>query len=61
MDMCLADVSSVPGVGLRDEVVLMGKQGGEEITADDLAARLKTISYEVVCGIGKRVPRLYFT
>jgi alanine racemase len=59
MDMCLADVSSVPGVGLRDEVVLMGKQGGEEITADDLAAKLKTINYEVVCSIGKRVPRVY--
>ena len=42
-----------------DEVVLLGRQGGAEITAWDWAARLDTIAYEVVCGISARVPRDY--
>ena len=41
-----------------DEVVLIGRQGGEEITAEEWADRLDTIVYEVLCGIGPRVPRL---
>jgi len=47
----------VPVVG--DEVVLVGEQGGTSLTADDWAARLGTIAYEIVCGIGQRVPRRY--
>jgi alanine racemase len=46
-----------PDVG--DEVVLIGRQGDEEITAADWAERLGTITYEVVCGVGSRVPRRY--
>jgi alanine racemase len=46
-------------VSVGDEVVLLGRQGEERITADDWAATLDTIPYEVVCGIGPRVPRLY--
>ena len=42
-----------------DEVALLGRQGDEEITAWDWARRLDTIAYEVVCGIGPRVPRVY--
>jgi alanine racemase len=42
-----------------DEVVLLGRQGSEEITAQEVADRLSTIPYEVVCGIGARVPRVY--
>lgn len=45
--------------GIGDEVVLLGAQGAEEITADEWAAELGTISYEVVCSIGPRVPRRY--
>lgn len=45
--------------GIGDEVVLLGNQGAEEITADDWADELGTISYEVVCSIGPRVPRRY--
>lgn len=45
-------------VAVGDEVVLIGRQGGEEITADEWAERLGTISYEVLCGIGPRVPRV---
>jgi len=49
------------GSGVRpgDEVVLIGRQGGEEITVEEWAARLGTVSYEVLCGIGPRVPRRY--
>jgi alanine racemase len=45
--------------GIGDEVVLLGTQGAEEITADEWADELGTISYEVVCSIGPRVPRRY--
>jgi alanine racemase len=50
---CGADTSVLPG----DEVVLLGRQGDEEITADEWADLLGTISYEVLCGVGPRVPR----
>ncbi|HWR98545.1 MAG TPA: alanine racemase [Candidatus Methanoperedens sp.] len=59
MDLCLADVTDVPGVAVGDEVLLIGRQGGEEINAGELAERGGTISYEIFCGIGPRVPRLY--
>jgi alanine racemase len=52
---CGPDATVAPG----DEVVLIGRQGSEEITAADWAARLDTISYEVLCGIGPRVPRVH--
>jgi alanine racemase len=46
-------------VGVGDEVVLLGAQGEAEVGADEWAGLLQTISYEVVCGIGPRVPRRY--
>ena len=46
-------------VQIDDEVVLIGEQGADCITADDLAGRAGTISYEIVCGISARVPRRY--
>ena len=46
-------------VAIGDEVVLLGQQGGDCITADEWAEKLDTISYEIVCGIGPRVPRIY--
>jgi alanine racemase len=57
MDQCMVDLDAVPGAAAGDEVVLIGEQGGQRITADDVAARWGTIGYEVVCGIGHRVPR----
>lgn len=58
MDQIVIDVGdTMPEVG--DEVVLLGRQGDAEIDADDWARRLGTISYEVVCSIGPRVPRRY--
>jgi alanine racemase len=59
MDMMMADVTHLPGVAVGDKVVLIGRDGGETILADDLARWAGTISYEVLCGISKRVPRLY--
>jgi alanine racemase len=59
MDMCMLDVTDVPGVSERDDVVLIGAQGREEISADDIAELTGTISYEVLCGVSRRVPRVY--
>jgi alanine racemase len=56
MDQILVDVGDAP-VEIGDEVVLIGRQGDTEITAMDWADRLGTIPYEIVCGIGPRVPR----
>jgi len=58
MDLTLADVGD-SGVKAGDEVTLIGKQGKEVISADDVAKLADTISYEIICGIGKRVPRMY--
>ncbi|MGH9130192.1 MAG: alanine racemase [Acidimicrobiales bacterium] len=58
MDQVMVDCGPDPGVAVGDEVVFIGSQGGECITADDWASALGTISYEVLCGIGPRVPRV---
>jgi alanine racemase len=59
MDQIVVDCGPEGDVAVGDEVVLIGRQGPEEITAQDWADRLDTIAYEVVCGIGPRVPRTY--
>ncbi len=59
MDQCMIDVTSVNTISVGDEITIIGKQGDEEITADVLAKLTNTISYEILCDIGKRVPRLY--
>ncbi|UCD71389.1 MAG: hypothetical protein JSW70_10410 [Syntrophobacterales bacterium] len=58
MDHTMVDVTGVGDVAPGDEVVLMGKQGGDEITAEEIAEKIGTISYEVLCMVGKRVPRV---
>jgi alanine racemase len=59
MDMSLLDVTALRGrVVLGDEVTIIGRQGNEEITADELATKLETINYEVVSAISHRVPRI---
>ncbi|NLD42958.1 MAG: alanine racemase [Chloroflexi bacterium] len=58
MDQAMIDVTDIPGVRAGDEVVLIGHQGEEAITADEVAARLGTINYEVVSAILARVPRV---
>lgn len=59
MDQLMLDVSAVPDAREGDIVTLIGRDGDEEITADELASLYGTIGYEVVCGISKRVPRIY--
>jgi alanine racemase len=61
MDQILVDCGPAGAAEVRvgDEVVFLGAQGDERITADDWAARLGTISYEILCGIGPRVPRVH--
>jgi len=60
MDMCMVDVTDVPSAREGDDAVLIGSQGAEWITADDIAAKIGTIAYEVLCGISSRVPRIYY-
>lgn len=59
MDMSLVNVGNNSKVEMGDEVALIGELGGQGISADEIAALEDTISYEVVCSIGKRVPRVY--
>ncbi|MFQ5848503.1 MAG: alanine racemase [Candidatus Methylomirabilales bacterium] len=59
MDMIMVDVTDVGGVREGEEAVLLGCQGDETLFADEWAARLGTIPYEVLCNISKRVPRSY--
>lgn len=58
MDMTLVDVKN-DNIVVGDEVVLIGSQGKEALSADDVASLAGTISYEIICGIGKRVPRIH--
>ena len=58
MDQLMIDVSDIPDVKAGDIVTLIGKDGDDCITADELADIYGTIGYEVVCGISKRVPRI---
>lgn len=59
MDWTIVDVTDVPNVNLDDEVILIGKSGGLQITTEELAADAGTISYEITCGINRRVPRRF--
>jgi len=59
MDMMMVDVSEIAGAAVGDDVVLIGCDGDQSILADQLARWAGTISYEVLCGISKRVPRIY--
>jgi alanine racemase len=60
MDQCMLQLDAVPDAVMGDEVVLLGRQGAQEITADDLAARWDTLNYEVVCALADRLPRVYY-
>jgi len=59
MDLTLIDVTNVPDVKLNDEVLLMGESAGQSVSAEYLAKTAGTLSYEVTCGIGSRVPRVF--
>lgn len=59
MDMIMVDVTGLAPVQVGETVTLIGQQGEESIWADEVAGWIDTIPYEVLCGIGSRVPRLY--
>lgn len=59
MDLTMIDVTDVPGVSEDDVVTLIGADADSSVTAEDLARDAGTISYEITCGIGARVPRMY--
>ena len=59
MDQFMADVTDIPETAFMDRVVLVGRDGDEEITVDELAALSGRFNYEFVCCLGKRIPRIY--
>ena len=59
MDMILIDVTGVPDVQAGDEVVIIGRQEDQRISVEELALEGKTIPYEILCSVSKRVPRIY--
>jgi alanine racemase len=59
MDMIIVDVTDIDEARIGSEVVLLGRQGETEITAQELAGLAGTIHYEIFCGISKRMPRVY--
>ena len=61
MDMIMVDVTKIAGTAVGDEAVLIGSQGADRITADDIANWTGTIAYEVLCTIGPRIPRQYLS
>ena len=59
MDQMMVDVTDIPDVAVNDKVVLIGKDGENQITMEQIAAAADTFNYEFVCGISRRVPRFY--
>ncbi|HEX7420535.1 MAG TPA: alanine racemase [Thermoanaerobaculia bacterium] len=59
MDLVTIDVTDVPDAALGDEVILLGTQARETISAEEIAAKIGTISWEVFCSVSARVPRVY--
>jgi alanine racemase len=59
MDWIMLDVTDIPGCQLGDKVTLIGQENGSAVTAEELAQKTGTISYEVTCGISARVPKIY--
>jgi alanine racemase len=59
MDLTMIDVGHISGVAVEDEVVVLGRQGDEEITADEIADRIGTINYEIVSSLTARVEKVY--
>ncbi|MBQ2445283.1 MAG: alanine racemase [Oscillospiraceae bacterium] len=59
MDMCMVDISRVPEAKVGDVVTIFGTDGEDSIAVDDMTARLRTVPYELLCSINKRIPRIY--
>ena len=61
MDQLMVDVTDIPDVKEEDEAVLIGRDGNEVITVEELSALADTFNYEFVCDLGKRIPRIYIS
>lgn len=61
MDQCMIDVTNVNNIAVEDPVLLFGTSNGKKIAVEDLAKKMSTISYEILCGINKRVIKTYCT
>ncbi|HBJ2608193.1 alanine racemase [Clostridium botulinum] len=59
MDQCMIDVTFIENLKVGDVVTIMGEENGVSYTAEDIASQIGTISYEVICNVNKRVPRVY--
>lgn len=59
MDQCMIDVSDVNTIAIGDEVILFGEGDNIELPVESLAEKMGTINYEILCMIGKRIPRIY--
>jgi len=59
MDMCMVDVTEIPGVAMEDEVILLGENGGCRVTMEEIGAQSASFNYETACRVSQRVPRLY--
>jgi alanine racemase len=59
MDLTLADVTDIERVAVGDEAIIIGRQGPGEITAEEVATKIGSISYDVTCGVSERIPRVY--
>ena len=59
IDQFLVDVTHIPGVKVGEPVVLMGKDGDEEISAETIGAAANSFNYEQVCDLSRRVTRIY--
>ena len=59
MDQLMVDVTHIPGVAFGDKVTLIGRDGDDRITVEELGTLSGRFNYEFLCGIGRRVPRYY--
>ncbi|MEP6652692.1 MAG: alanine racemase C-terminal domain-containing protein, partial [Myxococcales bacterium] len=59
MDMMMIDVTDIPQAAVGDPVTLIGRDGVDQIDVDQVARWAGTVNYEILCGISKRVPRIY--
>ena len=60
MDQFMVDITTLNNVSIGDEVVLVGRSGEDVISVEDVANKAYSFNYEFVCGISRRVPRLYY-
>ena len=60
MDQMMVDVTDIPGVEVMDEVTLVGWNGDEVITTEQISRAAHSFHYELFCGVPSRVPKIYF-